>query len=177
MTSEKVASHLWASEIRALEVEPEERQNVCLLGVVVHVNAPADLEDSRKPISYQVDDGTGVIRVSHFLQKRLVEQGETNLVDRMEHSRALSRRLMEAEPHMEESLKSVAKEVSEMVESSRSEFPIGTCVEVKGRVQKFNEQNEVLAFTVRKVEDANIELDRILTMEKIRGQKEASDSQ
>ena len=74
---------LWIGDLKQLRPGPELGvETFSVMGVIVDVIAPADLEESRRPVAYHVDDGTGVLKVSHFIRNRLrglvAARGSTN---------------------------------------------------------------------------------------------------
>ncbi len=128
-------------------------KNFCVTGTVVNIvmsPAATDLGEvvSKRPVVYELDDGTGILRVAHFIGKKVVlqnkqgigAQGSSNLV----------------------------KDVNDMVLKGRTAFAIGTCVEAKGVIKWYRDSLELLAFNVREVTDVNDEIDRILAMGDLR---------
>ncbi len=147
---------------------------VCIVGVVVGVAAPADINsdsaEGRRPVGYHVDDGTGVIKVVHFLQDRIRRQGQSKVKVRLERARkAFADKKQDGSipERMRKQLGDMLTDAKERLEESRVEMSVGDCVEVRGRVQRYRDENEVLAFNVRKVEDPNDEVDRVIRMQEL----------
>ena len=143
---------LWIGDLRQLRPGPELGvETFAVMGVVVGVIAPADLEESRRPVAYHVDDGTGVIKVCHFVKRQVQE--------------ANSRRDLGCEGLASDPLVARAKRE---LEAARSAFPIGTCVEAKGRLQEFRGRAELLAFSVRRVAEPGDEVARMETVARLK---------
>ena len=142
---------LWIGDLRQLRPGPELGvETFAVMGVVVDVIAPADLEESRRPVAYHVDDGTGVLKVSHFA-RRQVQQANS----RRDLGDAASTDPLVARAKRE-------------LEAARSAFPIGTCVEAKGRLQEFRGRAELLAFSVRRVAEPGDEVARMETVARLK---------
>ena len=62
-------------------------------------------------------------------------------------------------------ISSLLKKVKNLVVKSRSSFPIGSCVEAKGRIQHFQGRPQLLAFSVRVLQNPNEEMERYLRLE------------
>ena len=145
---------LWIGDLKQLRPGPELGvETFAVMGVVVDVIAPADLEESQRPVAYHVDDGTGVLKVSHFA-RRQVQQ-------------ANSRDLATAEAAAASTDPLVVRARREL-EAARSAYPIGTCVEAKGRLQEFRGRAELLAFSVRRVAEPGEEVARMETVARLK---------
>ena len=142
---------LWIGDLIQLRPGPELGVDTfAVMGVVVGVIAPADLEESRRPVAYHVDDGTGVIKVCHFVKRQVQE--------------ANSRRDLGCEGLASDPLVARAKRE---LEAARSAFPIGTCVEAKGPLQEYRGQVELRAFSVREAEPGD-EVARMETVARLK---------
>jgi hypothetical protein len=71
-------------------------------------------------------------------------------------------------PDLRDGLTRLVERTENLLASSRCEFGVGTCVEAKGRLQHFRGQPEMLAFSVRKVEDPSEEVRRMLLVAKLK---------
>ncbi len=187
--------HCWVSDLPKMPVDEEEEtagvgvgrrkdppprpKTVCLMGVVVGASAPGSLAANdgggkRQPVAYHLDDGTGVARVVHFLGDRLRRQDDAGAMERLDAVRSAwsGDRLLAKEGGdcsvLRRSLADMLRETRRMAEESRSEFPVGTCVEARGRLQRFRGEVEVLAFSVRKVQDPAAEVERTTRVERMR---------
>ena len=141
---------LWIGDLRQLRPGPELGvETFAVMGVIVDVIAPADLEESRRPVAYHVDDGTGVLKVSHFAQSQVQQANSLDLGDAASTDPLVVRARRE-------------------LEVARSALPIGTCVEAKGRLQVFRGQTELLAFSVRRVEEPMEEVVRMETVARLK---------
>lgn len=149
---------LWIGDLKQLKLDDElgvETFNV--MGVIVDMKAPADLEESRRPVGYHVDDGTGVIKVSHFMRNQ-VQQVNAELQQQPQQDQA-------------QALNPLASRAARELEMAREAYPIGTCVEAKGRLQEFRGQSELLAYSVRRVEDPNDEVARMEMVARLKQEK------
>jgi len=141
---------LWIGDLKQLKPGPELGvETFSVMGVVVDAIAPADLEESRRPVGYHLDDGTGVIRVSHFMRNQVQQVNE-------EHTHGYPAAAHEAREN-----DPLVSRAARELEAARAAFPIGTCVEAKGRLQEFRGQSELLAFSVRRVEEPGDEVARM----------------
>jgi hypothetical protein len=142
---------LWISDLKKLNVSQtaEDVKSFSVMGVVVNVMAPCDLETSNRPIGYHVDDGTGVIKVCQFLRNRIQNQ----------NAKGYDKMLPSSDPFLAE------------LAASRCAFPVGTCVEAKGKLQEYRGETEMLAFSVRRVDDPNQEVERMEVVAGLRRDK------
>ena len=153
---------LWIGDLKQLRPGPELGvETFSVMGVIVDVIAPADLEESRRPVAYHVDDGTGVLKVSHFMRNRL---RELNAAESADFDRANEH----ANQQAKEQADPLARRAALELEAARSAFPIGTCVEAKGRLQEFRGRAELLAFSVRRVDGAADEVARMETVARLK---------
>ena len=147
---------MWIGDLKQLRSRPEVNvKTFAVMGVIVDVIAPADLEGSVRPVGYLVDDGTGVIKVSHFMQKQALAARAVDFPEIEELLPGTSQNAL---------MRRAVRELSQNL----SAFPIGTCVEAKGRLQEFRGQNELLAFAVRHVEDPMDEVRRMETVARLK---------
>ena len=51
---------------------------------------------------------------------------------------------------------------------SRSSYAIGSCVEVKGCIQYFQDRPQLLAFSVREIDDPNLEMKQYIRMDNLK---------
>ena len=65
-------------------------------------------------------------------------------------------------------LASLIKKTAKCLEQSRNSFKIGTCVEAKGRIQYFQETVQLLAFSIREINDPNQEMNRYIRLEQMK---------
>ena len=151
-------SHYWISELLALIDHPHHlTARVTVMGVVVNVMAPPVADPTqRRPVGYCLDDGTGVIRVVHFLRKRIMDQDERGISNLSADSASGG----------------LSGRARELLSRSRGGFPVGTCVQASGRLQRFQDQTELLAFSVREVDDANVEVERMIDIAAQREEQE-----
>ena len=54
------------------------------------------------------------------------------------------------------------------VQKSRNSFEIGTCVEAKGCIQEFQGRPQILAFSIREVQDPNQEMKRYIRLSQLK---------
>lgn len=149
---------LWISDLQKLFRPNEEDyyhcqeskfKTLCVVGTVVNAIVPWDWKESNKPVKYTLDDGTGVLSVVQFVQNRM-EWLKKNDITKYDASKV-------------EQLGSLAKKNVDMLkEFDRGSFPIGTCVEAKGKLQNFRGEVQLLAFSVRKLPSAQAEVDRMI---------------
>ena len=152
---------LWIGDLKQLRPGPElGADTFSVMGVVVDTIAPGDLEESRRPVAYHVDDGTGVLKVSHFMRNQ-VQQVNAEFSS---EARCDLGGHLEATPDADPLAMRAAREL----EAARAPFPIGTCVEAKGRLQEFRGQSELLAFSVRRVDDPGDEVARMETVARLK---------
>ena len=174
----KVA-HCWISELKKVPSEvieegqkwsgsssTREREKnafpnrVSLMGVVVAVSAPPS-QDTKKPVLYHVDDGTGVIKVAHFMRRQAA--AATATARKTEEAGDIDARGM----RHGEAFEALLEETKRQVSAWGAPRPVGSCVEVKGRPQVFRGETEVLAFSVRLASPTE-ELERTARMAKLR---------
>lgn len=119
------------------------------MGTIVAVQSGPDLEcleRDRRPMIYQVDDGTAVIKVTQFVQDKVLEQGEFLLADKSSV---------------------MLQKVNETC-IIKGPLEVGVTVEVKGMPQIYKDHTEIRAFRMRKVTDPNDEVDRMLLVDSLR---------
>lgn len=136
---------------------------VSLHGVVVDINGGFDCDDdttlveaferyqwrirSKRPIVYTIDDGTGQTSVFHFSK-------ETSLT---------AQKMSELEALKETSnLRSVVDKTIVAIKEEMGGFPIGTCLEVTGRLRTKKEDVVMMADTLKKFISPADEVERIL---------------
>ena len=51
---------------------------------------------------------------------------------------------------------------------TRSSYAIGSCVEVKGCIQYFQDRPQLLAFSVREIDDPNLEMKQYIRMDNLK---------
>ena len=51
---------------------------------------------------------------------------------------------------------------------TRSSYAIGSCVEVKGCIQSFQDRPQLLAFSVREIDDPNLEMKQYIRMDNLK---------
>ena len=113
-----------------------------------------------------IDDGTGVITAVHFIKNRIEKQNSHNLpgtIKYLENSSSHYNNQV-ATTDMTQ-ISSLLKKAKDVVMKSRSSFPIGSCVEAKGRIQQFQGRPQLLAFSVRVLQNPNEEMERYLRLE------------
>jgi hypothetical protein len=115
-----------------------------------------------------IDDGTGVITAAHFIKKRIALQNSNGFpatLKSLENSASYNNRLAtQATPQMS----SLFTKTKNVVMKSRSSFEIGTCVEAKGCIQHFQGRPQLLAFSVRELENPNQEMKRYIRLEHLK---------
>jgi DNA/RNA endonuclease YhcR with UshA esterase domain len=160
-------------------IEASSVKDITILGTLVNIISspyidenPPDRDDdempsenseatSNRPAIYEVDDGTGVIRVVHFLQQNLALQSHQGVAKCLKDC--------EKQGHLSQGLFSLLNKTEKFAE--RKAISIGTTVEVKGVAQIFRDQTEIKAFKVREVLDAQDEVQRMLVVSELRSQK------
>jgi hypothetical protein len=160
-------SDLYKADWRAA-VQTQPQPYFSIMGVVVAVAAPGDFTSEtgqRRPVGYRVDDGTGVIRVAHFLgSRRVAAQNAANIPDRLVKALA---GVSKGDEGADDGVRSLAQATRRLVEDSRGEFPVGSTVAIVGRLQSGfrGGPRELLAQTVRRVKNPCLEVDRTLWLE------------
>ncbi|XP_059088651.1 uncharacterized protein LOC131884786 [Tigriopus californicus] len=147
---------LWASDILDFRDPDQYVPRVSIVGTVVRVIRPYNLEEGNKPVGYYIDDGTGTVKVVHFLQKRLQRMQDDLLLAKM------------AKVKSDGGPTAVLKHIESLHNRTKEPLEVGMCVEVKGRVQFFRGNTEIVAYEVREISDPNLELARFFEMEKLR---------
>ncbi len=148
----------WISDLKAFkETEKGSYEDLTfsIVGVVVGMLAPPILEDSRRPVSYHLDDGTGVIRVVHFLQKRIQRQNDAG-----------TSAFLMADKHR--GPEGDVLGAIEMLRRSREPLAVGSCLEARGRIQFFRGESELSAYNVREVKEPQLEIDRMILVDRLR---------
>lgn len=143
-------THLWISDL--LKLDLQSLKNVVILGTIVNIQlAPCfDQPDHqfKRPIIYEVDDGTAVIKVVQFVKDIIEKQKAENLND----------------------LNGVLSEKIQQKCVMRGPFEVGTTVEVKGVPHLFEGNVELKAYRVRQVDDASDEVERMFVVDALRKQ-------
>ena len=133
---------MWISDV--LKLGAGDKKSICIMGTVVNIlYSPYNPEDApiTKPNIYEIDDGTGVLRVVHWNNfKKAVKN-----IDGSKQTAAAAG-----------------------IGSGKTPFEIGTTVEVRGLTQFFREQLEIKAFSVKTVDNPNDEVDRMLIVNQFR---------
>jgi len=153
-----MSAYLWISDV--LKLFPDQQsiddftqfKSITILGTIVNIQCVPNLESAndRRPIIYEIDDGTSVIKMVYFVQDKVIKQKEIGL----------------------ESLSSTT--LSKMVEKVQrtcfiqGPLEIGETVEVKGFPQLFNGSTEMKAFRLRSVSNPNEEVDRMFLVSQLR---------
>lgn len=114
------------------------------------------------PVIYEVDDGTGVLTVAHFLSYWIKDQHERGLDD---VARALSgSQLQRAEatsmgrtPNCS-GLSMLTNRALELHQKSCRAFRIGQAIEAKGRLKVYRSQWQMTAISVREVPGPRLEI-------------------
>ena len=148
--------HVWITDLQSIPEHPSNISTFNIMGTVVGCISPANLEDSSRPIGYKIDDGTGVIKVVQFIQNRIRKQNDRKLMN-----------VLRSSGNASGNEEFVAK-TRKMLEVSRSNFNIGTIVEAKGKLQFFRGEAELMAFSVREVQEMNSEIERTILMAKMK---------
>jgi len=162
----------WISDLMKADwnkiVEARAAPLFSIMGVIVAVVGPGDPSSEsgrRRPVGYHLDDGTGVIRVVHFLgSARIGQQDRDNL----------PATLAQASANVQEpGLRSLAASTRQLLEDSRCEWPLGATIEAVGRLQAGfrGGPREFLAQNVRRVRDPSAEVDRCLLLEETHRQR------
>jgi hypothetical protein len=152
IASQRLAN-LFVADVRRMNTAG---QSVCIVGVVVSMIRPGDLEACSRPVGYLVDDGTGVIKVNHFMQKSLRRGRDVRYTERAEANVLATSR--------DRGLESLARSTAALEATAREPVEMGTCVEVKGKTDVYQGQVQVLAFSVRVVPNIKYELDRTIAV-------------
>ena len=66
------------------------------------------------------------------------------------------------------SMISLVQKTKVTVQKSRNSFEIGTCVEAKGCIQEFQGRPQILAFSIREVQDPNQEMKRYIRLSQLK---------
>ena len=136
---------LWISDVLKLDFEAasDHYKTVRVMGTIVSVRSVS--RDTK--IIYDVDDGTGNIKVVQFV---------SNSDDVPKEQYATSDQMQTG----------LARKMQDFVGANL--WPqIGQTVDVKGRPQMFNGMTEILCYTRRHVLDLNAEVERMLMVHKI----------
>ena len=117
-----------------------------------------------------IDDGTGVITAVQFVQKRILSQNQRQLPETLRHIEHHIPISNDKTTATKESigLASLLRKTAKCLEQSRNSFKIGTCVEAKGRIQHFQETVQLLAFSIREINDPNQEMIRYIRLEQMK---------
>jgi len=158
----------WISDLMSINWKALEGQPApsvfSIMGVILAVTGPADPTSEgglRRPVGYHVDDGTGVIRVAHFLgSRRIAAQNATNMPTRVTSAVAV------IAGSDDNDLRALAQSTKRLYEDSRCELPVGTTIEVVGRLQRGfrGGPHELLAQSVRVARPTH-EVDRAILLE------------
>ncbi len=143
---------------------------VAIMGVVVAAAAPSHVAEEEgeggrnRPVLYHVDDGTGVIKVAHFPKRR----HRRSAADRLGALRGAGASAPDVGEKPARQFSEMLRETERQWGVASSHHPVGACVEVKGRPQRFRGETEVLAFVVREVAAAEEEVERTLRLGRLR---------
>ena len=118
-------------------------KGITIMGTVVHVIRSPPLSETTKnmPFIFDVDDGTGVLRVVYFSQSPI--------------------------PSPNRSLNAGGELLANLLDTlidSSDPIHVGHTLEVKGMPQIFTTSVEVKAFAIRQVIDPNDEIDRTFAL-------------
>jgi len=156
---------MFVSQIYTRSEETFQPWQACIMGLVVDNNncAIGDVEESLTELAergykrhvYKIDDGTGTLTVVHAAKRSPETDVERAAV--LEQAGAGSSGLVRLASMAENGFRAKV-----------TGFDIGDCVCVTGRFRTNNKTGEVvlMANHVQKVDDPNIEIDRILRMDK-----------
>ncbi len=128
------------------EIRQDEDKMICVVGTVVGIKAPFPSSSTNKPVVYHVDDSTGAISVLHFLSKR---------------NSSLDASIGKPMTAFNTDDDPMALEAHSALATAQSPLPIGSCVEVRGKVQSQFSRPEILAFVMRAVKSDDEEIDWI----------------
>jgi len=130
-----------------------------------------DAHEYNRPIVYDIDDGTGVITAVQFVKKRITHQNLVGFPSTIKHLEERFANLKPPKPSEnlnKLSMATLTQKTKEAVNRSRHSFQIGTCVESKGRIQTFQGRVQLLAFSVRELNDPNQEMKRYIRLEHLK---------
>ena len=105
-----------------------------------------------------------------FVQKKIMSQNQRRLPETLEHIRHSLPVSKDKSAASTESigLASFVRKTAKYLEKSRNSFRIGTCVEAKGRVQHFQGAVQLVAFSIREIDDPNQEMIRYIRLEQMK---------
>ena len=117
-----------------------------------------------------IDDGTGVITAVHFVRKRITSQNLRCIPSNLECLQSSFTKSKERGHRIPNShaLSSLIEKTKIVVEKSRNSFKIGTCIEAKGPIQYFQGAPQILAFSIRELNDPNQEMNRYIRLEELK---------
>lgn len=154
-------AQVWISDALRAFQEQEDIEKLAtfkgigVMGTIVNiVYSPS--ADKNRPHVYLVDDGTGVIRVVHFLQAKMAKQNEVYNVAKIVKDSGGK-------------MSNLARKVEDTCVVKTLE--IGDTVEVKGVPQVYQGMTEIKAHTVRLVQDLNQEAERMVVVDQLRSAK------
>ena len=117
-----------------------------------------------------IDDGTGVITAVQFIKKRIAHQNTLGIPSALrcieksfpvpKSREAISKSVTPISSFIQKTKKSVLK--------SRSSFPLGSCVEAKGCIQYFQDRPQLLAFSIREIDDPNLEMKQYIRIDHLK---------
>ena len=118
----------------------------------------------------EIDDGTGVISVVHFMAKRIASQNQRQLPDISAQLEKFRRNVKGKANQTGQSLalSSLVVKAQDCLGKSRVSYKVGTCVEAKGCIQHFNGDVQLLAFSVREIDNPNQEMMRYIRLDHLK---------
>lgn len=156
MTTKNCHFWLWVSDVLDFKDPDQYVPRVSIVGTIIRVIRPYNLDEGNKPVGYYIDDGTGTIKVVHFLQKRLQKMQDNHVLAKIEKVKS------------DGASASILKHIENLHERAKEPLEVGMCVEVKGRVQFFRGNTEIVAYEVRQISDPNLEIARFFEIERLR---------
>ena len=66
------------------------------------------------------------------------------------------------------SISGLVQKTKKAVLQARNSFPIGSCVEIKGCIQYFQNRPQLLAFSVREIDDPNMEMKQYIRIDNLK---------
>ena len=162
-----MSAQLWISDIQKIfknqediELKMSKFKTISVLGTIVNVErtGPNLYEGSndKRPIVYHLDDGTGVIKIVHFVHDKVAKQRKMFDFNQDQGSGPMLEKLRN-QCLIEGPLKT------------------GTTVQVKGVPQIDQRASEIIhstieikAFAVRTVNDPNDEIERMILVDKLK---------
>ena len=117
-----------------------------------------------------IDDGTGVITAVHFTKKRIAQQNSV-YIPRAINCLEKSFPITKSREHFASgnvALSGIIQKTKKSVLQSRNSFAIGSCVEVKGCIQNFQDRPQLLAFSIREIDEPNLEMKQYIRIDHLK---------